>query len=281
MTIRNPIEWGADSARLAANFSRAALATPRAEGVRPEVRVVPVSVLKDVLAKGFDDFVANRTDVVFLCLLYPLAGFVIAELTVGRHLLPLLFPLVSGFALVGPFAATGLYEMSRRRERGLAVSWRDAFGVFASPSIAPIFKLSLLMSFLFVAWLAAAWALYRVSFGSLMPTTPATFVMDVLTTLRGWTLVIVGGAVGFIFALVALTISVVSFPLLLDRDVSIASAVGTSVRAVKMNPIPMLAWGAIVAASLVIGSLPALAGLIVVMPVLGHATWHLYRAVVV
>ena len=280
MTIRNPIEWGADSARLAANFSRAALTTSRAEGVRPEVRRVPLSVLKDVLAKGFDDFVANRTDVVFLCLLYPLAGFVIAELTVGRHLLPFLFPLVSGFALVGPFAATGLYEMSRRRERGLPVSWKDAFGVFASPSISPIFKLSLVMSFLFVAWIATAWAIYRVSFGSLMPTTLATFVVDVLTTLRGWTLVIVGGAVGLIFALVALTISVVSFPLLLDRDVSIASAVGTSVRAVKTNPIPMLAWGAIIATSLVIGSLPALAGLIVVMPVLGHATWHLYRAVV-
>ena len=93
-------------------------------------------------------------------------------------------------------------------------------------------------------------------------------------------MIVVGVSVGFLFALLVLVISVVSFPLLLDRDVGLAAAVWTSVRAVILNPGPMAAWGLIVAGGLVIGSIPLFLGLIIVMPVLGHATWHLYRKVV-
>ncbi len=103
---------------------------------------------------------------------------------------------------------------------------------------------------------------------------------DVFTTGAGWTLIIVGNTVGFLFAVLVLTISVVSFPLLLDRDVGLYTAVATSILAVVTNPVPMAVWGLIVAGGLVLGSLPALLGLIFVMPVLGHATWHLYRKVV-
>ena len=100
------------------------------------------------------------------------------------------------------------------------------------------------------------------------------------TTGAGWALIVVGIGVGFLFAVLVLTISVVSFPMLLDRDVGLFTAVATSVLAVVTNPVPMAVWGLIVAGGLVLGSLPALLGLIVVMPVLGHATWHLYRKVV-
>jgi uncharacterized membrane protein len=129
-------------------------------------------------------------------------------------------------------------------------------------------------------WLAAAQAIYLVTLGPEPPASIGAFVRDVFTTRPGWALIVVGMGVGFLFAVLVLTISVVSFPLLLDRNVGLCAAVATSIRAVATNPGPMIAWGLIVAASLAIGSIPLLLGLIVVMPVLGHATWHLYRKVV-
>src|SRR5262249_37451426 len=112
------------------------------------------------------------------------------------------------------------------------------------------------------------------------PASISQFINDVLTTPAGWNLIIVGNVVGFLFAVLVLMISVVSFPLLLDRDVGAAVAMVTSVRAVLTNPVTMAVWGLIVAALLLLGSLPFFLGLTVVLPVLGHATWHLYRRVV-
>jgi uncharacterized membrane protein len=133
---------------------------------------------------------------------------------------------------------------------------------------------------IFLTWLVTAQLIYSATFGGVTPVSLGGFVADILTTQQGWTLIVVGNAVGFLFALVAFTISVVSFPLLLDRDVGFAAAVATSARAVVANPFTMALWGLIVAAALAIGSLPLLIGLAVVMPVLGHSTWHLYRKVV-
>lgn len=282
MTIRNPVEWGADNVRQTAHAVQSAFRNTPVDlnTTEPKVRRIHVSDLLDVLARGWDDFAANRTDVIFICLIYPVAGLVVARLAMNHNLLPLLFPFVSGFALVGPFAAAGLYAMSRRREQGKPISWTDAFGVFSSPSVAAIVKLGLLMTALFLLWLATAMLIYRLTLGSTMPTSVSSFVNDVFTTTAGWALIVFGIGAGSLFALVALAVSVVSFPLLLDRHASISTAVRTSVDAVILNPVPMLAWGLIVAGSLVLGTIPALLGLIVVMPVLGHATWHLYRKVV-
>jgi uncharacterized membrane protein len=234
----------------------------------------------DVLASGLRDFGAYRTDVIFLCIIYPLAGLVLARLAFGYDMLPLLFPLASGFALIGPVAAVGLYEMSRRREQGVDINWADAFGVVRAPAFGAILMLGLLLLAIFLLWLAAAYAIYLVTLGPEPPASIGTFIRDVFTTGAGWALIVVGCGVGFLFAVLVLTISVVSFPLLLDRDVGLYTGVATSVRAVLVNPVPMAAWGLIVAGGLVIGSIPVLLGLIIVMPVLGHATWHLYRKVV-
>lgn len=285
MTIRNPVEWSADQIRVTAQAIKSVSHTfshPEVENAStPEVRRIALSDIKEALASGFDDFMAYRTDVIFICFIYPLIGLVLANITFNFGILPLLFPLISGFALVGPFAAAGLYEMSRRRERGQPVSWIDAFGVFGSPSFAAIIKLGLLLTGIFLLWLAAAMQIYRLTFGADMPTSFPSFVHDVFATVAGWTLITVGVGVGFLFAVVVLVISVISFPLLLDRRVTISTAIATSVRAVLRNPVPMAAWGLTVAGSLVLGALPVLMGLIVVVPVLGHATWHLYRKVVV
>jgi len=284
MAIRNPVEWSVDQFRHAAlaveSAGRAGRRRDDLRSSRPAVRRISASALAEVLAKGLDDFAAYRSDVVFLCVVYPLVGLVLARLAFGYDLLPLVFPLASGFALIGPFAAVGLYEMSRRREAGLETSWADAFNVVRSPSFPAIVLLGLLLMVIFLLWLVAALAIYELTLGPEPPTSLGSFVRDVLTTGLGWTMIGVGIGVGFLFAVLALTISVVSFPLLLDRDVGVGTAVWTSVRAVVASPGPMALWGMVVAGGLVLGSLPFLLGLIIVMPVLGHATWHLYRSVV-
>jgi uncharacterized membrane protein len=285
MTIRNPMEWVADESKHAGQAIRSASRSlyPTEEAVSiglPQVRRIALADLKDVMAKGIDDFRANRTDVIFLCVLYPVLGLFFARLASGNSTLPLLFPLVSGFALVGPLAGVGLYEMSRLREQGVEGGWTAAFGVVRSPSFGGIVLLGLLLAALFVIWLLAAQAIYLVTLGPQPPASIASFAHDVLTTPAGWAMAAVGMGVGFIFALLVLAISVVSFPLLLDRKVGVDYAIRTSVRAVAANPGPMALWGLIVAGSLLIGSIPLFFGLVVVLPVLGHSTWHLYRKVV-
>lgn len=247
---------------------------------QPVIRSIGVSDLREALRRGIDDFYAMPTHAVFLCIIYPVVGFVLARLAFGYSILPLLYPLVSGFALIGPVAALGLYELSRRREAGLEASATHALDILESSSIGAIAALGALLLAIFVMWVAAANAIYIATFGYATPASVEGFLHDVLTTRAGWTLIVVGNCVGFLFAILVLTISVVSFPLLLDRDVGAAVALLTSIRAVARNPMTMAIWGLIVTALLVIGSLPFFIGLTVVMPVLGHATWHLYRKVV-
>ena len=247
----------------------------------PQIRKIGVADLKYALTRGLDDFLAMPSHAVFLCLIYPIIGLALARMAMGSNVLPLLFPIAAGFALVGPFAALGLYEMSRRREAGLDVAWKHALDVFRSPSIGAIAVLGLMLVAIFLVWVAVAQAIYVAYFGYTPAAAMGDFFHEVLTTPAGWGLIVVGNGVGFLFAVLALTLTVVSFPLLLDRDVGVATAILTSVRAVLANPVPMAMWGFIVAALLAIGSLPVLLGLTVVLPVLGHATWHLYRKAVV
>lgn len=241
------------------------------------IRRIEIADIKDALAKGFDDFRALPTHAIFLCLIYPIIGLVLARLAFGYSLLPLVFPLASGFALIGPFAALGLYEMSRRREAGLDASARHALDVVHSSSAGALFALGLLFIVIFGVWVAVAQAIYVGTFGYAPPESVGTFLRDVLTTSAGWQLIVVGNGVGLMFAVTVLTLGAFSFPMLVDRDVGAATALKTSVEAVMRNPVPMALWGLIVAALLVIGSVPLFLGLAVVVPVLGHATWHLYR----
>ena len=279
MHIRNPVEWGVDQIRHAGSAIEAIGPHARA-AAPPAIRGITVADIDTALRHGIGDFAALRSDVIFVCMFYPLAGLVLARLVFGYGLLPLLFPLASGFALIGPVAAVGLYEMSRRRESGAAVGWADAFAVVRSPAFGSIVLFGLMLLAIFVVWLAVAIALYDMTLGPQPPASLTAFAHDLLTTARGWALIVSGIGIGFLFAAFVLAISVVSVPLLLDRDVGLTTAVGASLRAVRASPGAMALWGLIVAAGLVIGSLPLLLGLIVVMPVLGHATWHLYRRVV-
>jgi uncharacterized membrane protein len=244
------------------------------------VRKIDLSDLGDALRLGWEDFKAIPTHAVVLCLIYPVLGLVLFRMVLGHSLLPLLFPLAAGFTLIGPFAGLGLYELSRRRERGEEPSAMDAMHVLRAPSFGAILGLGMFLLVLFGTWIAAADVIYVATFGYAPAASIPDFATRVLTTPEGWTLIIVGCGVGFLFAVAALCISVVSFPLMLDRHATAIDAIRTSLRAVRMNPFPMAVWGLIVAVLLAVGSLPFLVGLCVVLPVLGHASWHLYRKVV-
>ncbi|HLL28887.1 MAG TPA: DUF2189 domain-containing protein [Xanthobacteraceae bacterium] len=248
--------------------------------LHPVIRKIGIDDLKRALRAGWDDFAAIPTHVIFVCLIYPIIGLVLGRLAIGYAVLPLLFPLITGFAIVGPIAAVGLYELSRRREAGLDSSWWHVFDVLKSPSIGAITALGILLMIIFLSWLYTAQAIYQSLFGLNAPDSISQFLHEVMTTSQGWWLIVIGNGIGFLFALVTLVISAISFPLLLDRDVGAWVAVETSVRAAIKNPVAMAEWGLIVAALLVIGSLPFFVGLAIVMPVLGHATWHLYRQIV-
>jgi uncharacterized membrane protein len=245
---------------------------------RPEVQTITSADLGDALEQGFQDYMACRTDVIFLCVIYPLIGLALGRLVVGQGLFHLLFPVASGFALVGPFVGLGLYEMSRRREQGDPVTWATAFRVLGSRSAGAIAMLGLLLLAIFLLWLFAAQAIYDLTVGTLHPASIDAFITDVLTTGVGWVLIGTGVGVGFLFALVVFAISVVSFPLLLDRDdLGLDVAIGTSIRAVTRNPGPMALWALTIVGGLVIGSIPFFIGLAIVIPILGHTSWHLYR----
>ncbi len=249
--------------------------------LQPVVRRISTSDLYYALARGYDDLAEFPSYAVFLCVIYPLLGILLIGLTSGMlSLLPLAVPIAAGFALVGPVAAIGLYELSRRREAGLDSSPRHVFDVLHSPSLGSIITLSVLLMAIYLIWLVVAYALYIVTFGYSAPTSIEQFITGLLTTPRGWTLIIARWGIGFFFAALVLSISAISFPLLLDRDVGAADAMRTSLRVMAANPLPMALWGLIVAALLVIGSIPFFVGLTVVLPVLGHATWHLYRRTV-
>lgn len=246
----------------------------------PRIHTLTPSDLGDALRLGWDDFKAVPSHAVMLCLIYPVIGIVLARTVLGYSILPLLFPLAAGFALLGPFAAIGLYELSRRRETGEDPSAWHALDVTRSPSFGAMLALGLALLILFLVWIATAQAIYVSTFGNAPAAEIPSFLSQVLTTPQGWQLIVVGCGTGLMFALVALCISAVSFPMILDRHAGVMDAITTSLRVVARNPVMMATWGFIVAALLVLGSLPFFLGLAVVIPLLGHASWHLYRKAV-
>jgi uncharacterized membrane protein len=266
------------------------MATTRFEGRHLEVqgaadealpiRKIGLADLRDVLIKGWNDFTALPSFALFLVVIYPIVGIMLARFVQGRSLVPMLFPLVAGFALIGPFAAVGLYELSRRRETGEPISGRHVFGRLRTTCGVSCVALGGILLAIFFVWLVAAQAIYTATFGAHVPESFGAFFREVLTTRQGWMLILIGHGVGLLFAIVVFSISVISFPLVLDRRVTAHGAIATSLRAVIANPVTMAVWATIIAAALMLGSLPFFMGLMVAVPVIGHASWHLYRKVV-
>ncbi len=246
----------------------------------PVVRHITTADIRAALRDGVADFQLMPTYLVLLTLIYPAVGLIAARWAQGNDIVPLIFPLISGFALVGPVAAVGLYELSRRREAGLDTRWTHVFDVLKAKSLGTIVGLAVILAVLFAGWLASALAIQRWAMGTDHVGDMGSFLNTVVGTAGGLKLIVVGNLVGFVFAAVTLAIAAFSFPLALDRDVSLPEAIGTSVRVAAANPATMALWGLVVVGGLVLGALPAFVGLAVVMPILGHATWHLYRRAV-
>ncbi|WP_299506704.1 DUF2189 domain-containing protein [uncultured Roseobacter sp.] len=281
-TIGNPLSWIAQAfGGSAQGISTGVQELGGAEDGQVQIRDIDLSHLKEALSKGRADFLALRTDVIFIVVIYPIVGLMLTWFALNNQVLYLLFPLVSGFALLGPVAAVGLYEMSRRREQGVKTGWGDGFRVVTSPSIFPILVLGGFLAAIFFVWMICAHFIYGLTLGPRTPDSISGFLQDALTTFPGWMMILVGSGVGFVFAAVVLAISFVSFPLLVDRSVGLPVAVVTSLNIAKRNPRTVAAWGAIVVALLSIGVITLFVGLIFVLPILGHATWHLYRQAVV
>jgi len=246
----------------------------------PAIRHIGLAELRQAMSEGVDDFLATPTQLVFLALLYPIIGMIAARIAWGGNMYYLIYPLVVGIALMGPVAAIGLYEISRRRELGYTTSWLDAVRVFRSPAILSVTALGLVLLGIFLLWILAAHVIYVWSFTGATHASLGALLRDLVDTPDGWRMMLLGNAIGALFAVLVLSLTVVSFPMILDREVGPVVAVCTSLRAVATNPLPMAAWGLMVAGCLVVGCLPIFVGLAVVMPILGHATWHLYRKVV-
>lgn len=277
-TIGNPLTWTVHGlADAAGHIAHSVERIGGAETVTPKIQILTTDDLRDALRMGYKDFLAVRADVMFICLIYPVIGMLLVGVASNMNLLPLVFPLIAGFALLGPFAAVGLYEVSRRREQGEDVSWLAALDVVRSPNFAAIMVLGLYLAALFVAWLVVANMIWSLTLGPVPPESLSGFLSDVFTTGAGWAMIVIGVAVGFCFALAVLATGVVSFPLLLDHNIGVPAAVVTSYHVFRENPRVIATWGLIVAALLVLGTIPAFIGLIIVLPILGHATWHLYR----
>lgn len=247
----------------------------------PMVRRIAMTDLVAALRRGLDDFMAAPTQLLFLGILYPVVGAVAAAWASEADLVPMIYPMIAGITLMGPLVAIGIYELSRQRELGRPISWRNAFDVRRSPALGSVAWLGVLLLALLVAWLAAAERIYLATVGAAGPLSLPEFLGDLFTTPEGLTLVLVGNGVGFLFALAVLCLSVVSFPFLLDRGGSVWRAIHLSARCVRRNPGPMAAWGLMVALLLLVGCLPLFVGLAFIVPVLGHATWHLYRRMVI
>ena len=244
-----------------------------------EVRKITGADIRESLAQGWDDFMERRGDLIFVGILYPLIGLFAAIIAFQGPWLPLFLPVAAGVSLLGPVAAIGFYELARRREAGLESDWSHFFDVRKRPAWESILAVAALLVLIFAAWVAAASMLYTVLIGT-APESVTGFLRTIFTTREGWMLIIIGNLVGLCFAALVLTLSIVSMPLLVDHDVDARTAIDTSVRAVMANKRMTMIWGLIVAFLLVLGSIPIFLGLAVVLPVLGYATWHLYKHLV-
>lgn len=246
----------------------------------PMVRTIGIADLKDAVRRGLDDFAAVPSHAAFLVFIYPVIGIVLSRLLFGYAMLPLVFPLAAGFALVGPVAAAGFYELARRRENNLDSSWWHFLDPLKGRSRLPLAVLTGMLAAIFGAWLAAAWAIYMNTLGTEAPATPAAFVSDLFGTGPGLTMIVVGNLVGAGFALLALAVSAFSFPMVVDKPVDPLKAILTSVAAFRKSPATMARWGITVALILLAGAIPLFIGLVIALPVLGYATWHLYTRAV-
>lgn len=260
-------------------------AAPR-RAAGPSIRAIGVDDITAALREGAEDFRAMPAFGMAVGAFYALGGLAILWALAGRESLvgvegmALAFPMLAGFALIGPFAAMGLYEASRRRDAGRPCTLADLPSVLRATTSSNILFLGFILMFTLFVWLRVAALIYALFFG-LNPPPLDRLLTQVFTTTDGFAFLLIGNGAGAAFAFLVFSISVVSFPYMLDRDVDPVTAVALSVSAVARNILPLAGWAVFVGLALAAAWIPMFLGLLVALPVLGHATWRLYRRMIV
>jgi uncharacterized membrane protein len=242
----------------------------------PEVMEVDLSDFRHALRAGWQDFLHAPLYGLFFAGVYVLGGWLIfwASTTKGQVWWTLLAS--AGFPILGPFIACGFYEISRRREAGTALDWRGVLGVIFRQKDSQLPSIAAVIVVFFLFWNTLAHMIFALFLGNVSMTSISSS-LEVFTTAEGMSMLAFGTAVGAVFATLLYALTVVSIPMLIDRDVDHISAMLTSLAVVRENPALMLGWGGLIAICLFVAMLPWFLGLFLVLPVFGHASWHLYR----
>lgn len=242
----------------------------------PLPEVVGIGAIGAALAAGWRDFCRAPGFGLFFSAFYVAGGLVLVAVATASGQEWWLIPFVVGFPLIAPFAAVGLYEVSRRIEAGEPLVWREVLGVVVAQKDRQVPSMAMVILLMFMFWVFVAHTTFALFMG-LSALTNITTSPGLLFEGRGLVMLVVGTLIGGGFAAVLFAITVVGLPLILDREVDLVSAIIASFQAVGANPGVMTLWAAIIAALLFAGIVPLFLGLFVVLPVLGHASWHMYR----
>lgn len=241
-------------------------------------RIGPLAGMECLLL-GLHDFRRAPKYGLFFGGVYALGGWLILSLLLWLSMPYLAYPAAMGFALIAPFVAAGIYEVSRRLEVGQPLSWRTVLGTVWQQKGRDMGWMALITGFAFFIWVDYAAIVFLIFFG-LRELQLGAFLEALTTTPAGLYFLLLGNLSGAVLAAIVFSLTVVSFPLLMDREIDFATAMTTSVRAVLANPLPMAVWAAIIGAGVVISLATVFIALPVILPVLGHGTWHMYRKVV-
>jgi len=259
---------------------RAASGHAADDGKAPlQIRNIEIADLMECIAKGVRDFSRAPKYGMFFGAVYAAGGWLILWIAFATGYFYLAYPFMMGFALLSPFGAAGTYEISRRLEAGEPLSWSVVLAAVWNRTGKDLGWLALVSLFTLIIWLDIAVFLFLMFYGVNVPSLPQLFT-NVFTTAYGLTFLLVGNGIGAIIALIVFSFTAVSPPLVVDRDVDFVTAMTTSVRAVLANPKTMLAWAAVIGMDLAVSFVTLFVALLVVFPVLGHTTWHLYRKLI-
>lgn len=252
----------------------------RQQGTLPNVNRITANDITEALKAGFSDFLARPFMSGFFGLFYAAFGLLLVWCLVWLDMIWLVIPALVGFPLFAPFAAAGLYEMSRRLEMGENFGWSEILTVMANQRKREMGWMAFVTLFLLWVWFYQFRTVLVIVLQDSAFSDLEGFLDAVFFTPEGWTFLAIGTCVGALLSAVLFSVTVVAMPMLLDRDMDFVSAMLTSVRAVRENPVVMLSWAGIVAVTMFLSLVPAFLGLIFTLPILGHTTWHLYRRVV-
>ena len=243
----------------------------------PEIHSLGIDDVKRAFKAGVADFIAAPLYGLFFGGICAALGVLILVSLTKAGVPWMIIPVAIGFPLVGPFMAVGLYEVSRRRSAGKPLNWREILLVMFYQRERQFAYIGILVLCIFWMWILAGRILFALFIGSYHFAGMAAFAQTMLMTPHGLGFLALGTAIGAILAFVLFASTVITMPMLVDRDIDIITAMITSFNTVNKSPFAMIAWGIVVAVLLIVALLPAFLGLIVVLPILGHATWHLYK----